>query len=94
MSKKEEILEAVLDVINSVKKTGFTRDAVEPDFYLGGDLGVDSKEMLEIWYELEQRLNIRVLDAEKRDLYTLNEVIDLLQSKLDQVVANHPAQPA
>ena len=87
MSKKEEALETLLDVINNIKKTGFTRDSVEPDFYLGGDLGVDSKEMLEIWYELEQRLNIRVQDAEKRDLYTLDEVINLLESKLVPVAA-------
>lgn len=87
MSKNEDMFEALLDVINGVKKTGFTSDSVEPDFYLGGDLGVDSKEMLEIWYELEQRLNIRVDDAEKRDLYTLEEVIDLLEGKLNRVAA-------
>ncbi|AIY41030.1 hypothetical protein LT85_1872 [Collimonas arenae] len=87
MSKKEVMLETVLDVINNIKKTGFTRDSVEQDFYLGGDLGVDSKEMLEIWYELEQRLNIRVQDAEKRDLYTLDDVINLLESKLVPVAA-------
>lgn len=87
MSKNEEMFEALLAVINNVKKTGFTTDSVEPDFYLGGDLGVDSKEMLEIWYELEQRLGIRVEDAEKRDLYTLKEVIDLLEGKLNRVTA-------
>jgi acyl carrier protein len=87
MSKNEEMFEALLAVINNVKKTGFTTDSVEPDFYLGGDLGVDSKEMLEIWYELEQRLSIRVEDAEKRDLYTLKEVIDLLEGKLNRVTA-------
>lgn len=86
MRKKEDMFETLLDVINDIKRTGFTRDAVEPDFYLGGDLGVDSKEMLEIWYELEQRLSIRVQDAEKRDLYTLKEVIDLLESKLAPTV--------
>lgn len=87
MSKNEQMFEALLAVINNVKKTGFTTDSVEPDFYLGGDLGVDSKEMLEIWYELEQRLGIRVEDAEKRDLYTLKEVIDLLEGKLNRVAA-------
>jgi acyl carrier protein len=87
MSKNEDMFEALLAVINNVKKTGFTSDSVEPDFYLGGDLGVDSKEMLEIWYELEQRLNIRVEDAEKRDLYTLKDVTDLLEGKLSPIAA-------
>ena len=49
--------------------------------YLGGDLGVDSREMLEIWYEIEQRIGVRVDDAEKRDLYTLGDVVALLDRK-------------
>ena len=64
-------------------KTGFTPDSVDPDFYLGGDLGIDSREMLEIWYELEQRLGIRVHDSHKRDLYTLSDVVSVLEAKLE-----------
>ncbi|MBB4129008.1 acyl carrier protein [Xanthomonas translucens] len=73
----------VLSAINEIKRTGFTIDTVEPDFYLGGDLGVDSREMLEIWYELEQRLNVRVADADKRDRYTLQDVVDVLSAQLN-----------
>lgn len=73
----------VLSAINEIKRTGFTIDTVEPDFYLGGDLGVDSREMLEIWYELEQRLNVRVADSDKRDRYTLQDVVDVLSAQLN-----------
>jgi acyl carrier protein len=76
----------LLQAVNDIKKTGFTPDSVDPDFYLGGDLGIDSREMLEIWYELEQRLGIRVDDSEKRDLYTLSDVVSLLEGKLDPAV--------
>lgn len=82
MSKQHDAMTDVLDVINDIKKTGFTVDTVDNDSYLGGDLGVDSREMLEIWYELEQRLGVEVGDAEKRDLYTLGDVVALLQAKL------------
>jgi acyl carrier protein len=82
MEIQTKTLEAVLGAINDIKKTGFDPESVELDFYLGGDLGVDSKEMLEIWYELEQRLSIRVMDEEKRDLYTLGDVVSLLSVKL------------
>lgn len=81
MSKHDPMSE-LLQVINDIRKTGFTPESVEPDFYLGGDLGIDSREMLEIWYELEKRLEIYVDDAEKRDLYTLADVVKVLQSKL------------
>jgi acyl carrier protein len=87
MGKPENLMAVVLDVINDIKRTGFTYESVEPEFYLGGDLGVDSREMLEIWYELEQRLNVRVEDSEKRDLYTLSDVVDLLARRLELEVA-------
>jgi len=90
MSKRNEAMAALLEVINDLKKTGFTPDSVEPDFYLGGDLGIDSREMLEIWYELEKRLGIRVEDSEKRDLYTLTDVLTLLESKLERRAAATP----
>lgn len=83
MSKRKNVMAVVLDVINDIKRTGFTYESVEPEFYLGGDLGVDSREMLEIWYELEQRLNVRVEDSEKRDLYTLSDVVGVLSGKLE-----------
>ncbi len=82
MERKIDLLSEVLYAINEIKRTGFTSDSVELDFYLGGDLGIDSREMLEIWYEIEQRLGIRISDADKRDRYTLKDVVDLLQTTL------------
>ena len=82
MSKHNDAMAMLLQAVNDIKKTGFTPDSVDPGFYLGGDLGIDSREMLEIWYELEQRLGIRVDDSEKRDLYTLADVVAVLEAKL------------
>ena len=87
METKTQTLKAVLDAINEIKKTGFEPESVDLDFYLGGDLGVDSREMLEIWYELEQRLEMRVQDEEKRDLYTLGDVVALVESKIAKPAA-------
>lgn len=78
MDEKNELLEVLVAAINEVKRTGFTTDSVEPDFYLGGDLGIDSKEMFEVWYELENRLGVKVEESDKRDRYTLQDVIDVL----------------
>lgn len=83
MSKLNSLISVVLEVINDIKKTAFTTETVELDFYLGGDLGVDSREMLEIWYEIEKRLDVRVEDFEKRDLYTLADVVRVLSEKLE-----------
>ena len=82
METKVKVFEEVLIAINEIKRTGFTPDSVEPDFYLGGDLGVDSKEMLEVWYELEQRLGIQVSHGHKRDRYMLQDVVDVVRAQL------------
>lgn len=88
MENKIDVYEAVISAINEIKRTGFTVDAVEPDFYLGGDLGIDSKEMLEVWYELEQRFGIQIGDAEKRERYLLRDVAEVLRAHLgDRAVA-------
>ncbi len=87
MNERNEAMDMLLQAINDIKKTGFTSDSVDGGFYLGGDLGIDSREMLEIWYELEQRLGVRVDDSEKRDLYTLSDVVSLLEAKLEQAGA-------
>lgn len=89
MNKQDDTLALLLQVINDIKRTGFTPDSVDLDFYLGGDLGIDSREMLEIFYELEQRTGILIEDAEKRDLYTLAHVVALVEAKL--VVPEAPA---
>lgn len=88
METEQKTIKHVLDAINEIKKTGFEPESVDLDFYLGGDLGVDSREMLEIWYELEQRLSIQVMDEEKRDLYTVGDVVALVDTKLQRTLAD------
>ncbi|WP_444993817.1 acyl carrier protein [Aliikangiella sp. IMCC44359] len=78
----EKIFALILEVINEVQNTAFSIENVEPDYYLGGELGIDSREMLEIWYEIEKRLSVKVHDYDKRDVYTLKDVIDIFEKQL------------
>jgi acyl carrier protein len=82
MVDERNIVDTLLEVINDIKKTGFSADTVEMDFYLGGDLGVDSREMLEVWFDVEQKLGIRVHDYEKRDIYTIGDVVNRIKEKM------------
>ncbi|MFZ4834007.1 acyl carrier protein [Rouxiella sp. Mn2063] len=85
MSSQQEILVVVLDVINEIKKTGFTPEIVDLESFLGGELGVDSVEMLEAWYEIEKKLNIKVNDGDKRDIYTLGDLVSKIEAHLPAV---------
>lgn len=83
----EHLYDVFFEVVNNVKKTAFSLDIIAPDFHLGGDLGIDSREMLEIWYDLEEVLNVEIPDAEKRDIYTVEDVVEVLKVKREAAVA-------
>lgn len=79
MKQEINVLDLILSAINEIKRTGFTSDSVELDFYLGGDLGIDSREMFEVWYEIEERLGIKIEESEKRDRYKLQDVVEVVE---------------
>jgi acyl carrier protein len=79
MKQETNVLDLILSAVNEIKKTGFTADSVELDFYLGGDLGIDSREMFEVWYEIEERLGIKIEESEKRDRYKLEDVVNVIE---------------
>ena len=83
MATRTETLTSVLAAVNKVKNTSFTPAGVDEETFLGGDLGIDSIEMLEIWFDIEKILSIQVSDSEKRDKYTLGEVLDMVHGKVE-----------
>jgi acyl carrier protein len=80
--KKRRVLEEFCNVVNRLKRTSLCADEIDAQAYLGCDLGIDSIEMLEIWYDLEQRLSVSVDDAEKRNIYTIDEALGVVAGKL------------
>lgn len=74
----KNMLEVFYCVVNKIKSTSFSEDVITSDYHLGGDLGIDSREMLEVWYELEDTLGIIIDDTKKRDIYTVQDVLDVL----------------
>lgn len=79
---KNTMFETLIEVTNDVRATNFTAESVDYDSYLGGELGIDSREMLEIWYEVEKKINVEISDYEKRDIYTVQDVIDIFEKKI------------
>jgi acyl carrier protein len=78
----DRVMEAFCVALNKVKRAGFSVQQLRPEAYLGGDLGVDSVEMLEIWYDVEQLLAVHVPDEEKRGILTIGEVVGVFARKL------------
>lgn len=87
MSDSPSSLAAFADALNAVKRTSHPHAALAPDRYLGGDLGIDSIEMLEIWFRAEKSLGMKIPDEAKRDIYTVGEVLAVLDAHADAGVA-------
>lgn len=85
MATQQDILTVVLDIINDIKNTGFTPEIVDLDAFIGGELGVDSVEMLESWYEIEKRLHIKVNDSDKRGIYTLGDLVAKIEAQMPEL---------
>jgi len=87
MPNRADLLQALCVAINAVKRTAFTADTIDVQDYLGGDLGIDSIEMLEIWFRVEKILGVQIPDDAKRDIYTVEEVVQVLERHAAPAVA-------
>lgn len=93
----DELIKFICQSINAVKKTAHAPESLTQSTYLGGDLGIDSIEMLEIWFMLGKALEIKISDADKRDIYMIGQVVEVLQrylttAPLSHSGATHPAE--
>ncbi len=75
---RNKVFQSFCQITNRLKRAGYTPQNLSPESFLGGELGIDSIEMLEIWYDLEQELGIHIDDEAKRDIYTVGEAIDVV----------------
>jgi acyl carrier protein len=87
MDSRGQVLDAFCAVVNGLKRTGLRPEQLQTELFLGGDLGIDSVEMLEVWYDLEQRLGIRIEDSEKRNIYTVDDALAVAERKLVALAA-------
>ncbi len=88
MSNRAQLLQALCTAINAVKRTALSADTIDLQHYLGGDLGIDSIEMLEIWFRVEKILAVQIPDDDKRDIYTVEEVQEVLRRHAPAAVAS------
>lgn len=91
MTDYEKIRSAFCEGLHQVKRISIDPGDLDATQYLGGDLGIDSIEMLEIWFHAERMLGIRLPDSAKRDVYTIEQVLTVLQAHTDDATqkANH-----
>lgn len=77
MATDAGLIEVFCRATSAVKRTKIYPESMDSSSYLGGDLGIDSIEMLEIWYRMEKELRIHLPDLAKREIYTVAQVLEV-----------------
>ena len=76
----EPVLALLLRVVS--EKTGYPIDVMEPDMELEADLGIDSIKRVEIFADVQRRLELRLAREEHADLRTLTQVASMLERRI------------
>ncbi len=81
MITKEEIMSVVKDVFQKTLKVA--PDKLELDTTLREDLSLDSLDMIEVVYELEDRFDVQIPEESIVDIMTIEQVVDGLQAAIE-----------
>jgi acyl carrier protein len=81
MKSREEI-EAVLKDI--FKKTlNIEPERIKPGAALRDELNLDSLDMIEVVYEIEERFDVQIPEEKVREITTLDQIVDGLSEALE-----------
>ena len=78
---KEEVSQAIIDIINDILPEGDC-SGIDPDKRLRDQLDLDSMDFLDIVMELRKQYNIEVPEEDYQELATLNSCVNYLQPKM------------
>lgn len=80
MTSKDEIAQAVREVFESALKVDPAK--LRPDTVLRDELALDSLDMVEVVYELEERFDVQIPEDRVGKISTFQEIVDGLAEAL------------
>ena len=78
---KEEVSETVKEIFHTTLKVDV--GDLTPEASLKDDLNLDSLDMIEVVYEVEERLNVQIPEDRIKEITTFGQVIDGLYAAID-----------
>jgi len=80
MATSEEITESVKEIFHKTLK--IEPDKIKPETNLKDDLNLDSLDMIEVVYEVEDHFDVQIPEDSIKDIQTFQQVIDGLSKAL------------
>ncbi len=81
MTTKEEVADAVREVFKTALK--IEPEKLQPDTKLVDDLSLDSLDMVEVVYELEDRFDVQISEDRIESIRTFQQVVDGLHAAIE-----------
>lgn len=79
--EKQEIREELRNILNTVDGELLARVDVKDETPIREGLGLDSLQLAEVLFEIEDRLGIKVEDDEARTLKTVGDLLNIVAAK-------------
>ena len=84
--EKIEIQQKLIDILS--KHTSIDRASVTPDKHLKFDLGLDSLDVAEMVYEIEETFGITIADDSAEKIQKISDTVDFIYERLHQPQAD------
>ena len=81
MTSRDEITAAVKEIFQTTLKVD--PDRLEDAAHLRDDLKLDSLDMIEVVYEVEDRFDVQIPEDKIKEITTLGEIVDGLSAALE-----------
>jgi acyl carrier protein len=83
---KMEIQEKLIDILS--KHTTISRASVTPEKHLKFDLGLDSLDVAEMVYEIEETFGITIADDSAEKIQKISDTVEFIHARLQQSEAD------
>jgi len=81
---REEIRRVLADAFEVAKEEEVDPETVQDDVRLKEGLGVDSLDVMEVVFEIEERLRIKISEDDMQGVETVGGVLDMVEKKLTE----------
>ena len=79
---REEIRRVLVEAFEVAKEEEVEPDQVQDDVKLREGLGVDSLDVMEVIFEIEERLKIEIKEKDMQNVETVGDVLRMVEAKL------------
>ena len=78
---EESIKERLRKVI--AKELKVDPESIGDDAHIGNDLGIDSADMINVLYDIEDEFKVEISDEEVGEISTIQEMYNVINSKIN-----------